>query len=207
MFCLTDEDLKGRILGCGDGPASFNSEMNKRGCRVISADPIYQFDTKEILQRIEDTYDEVIKQMHREKDKFVWNVIKSVEELVRIRMAAMREFLHDYEQGKNEGRYLAKTLPTLPFEDRQFDLALCSHFLFLYTHQLSLDFHHEAISEMIRVAKELRIFPLLDLDGTLSPYVDIIIMKFENNGNTVQIESVPYEFQRGGNKMLKIKAI
>jgi hypothetical protein len=27
MFTLSDADLNSRILGCGDGPASFNAEM------------------------------------------------------------------------------------------------------------------------------------------------------------------------------------
>lgn len=27
MFDLSESDLCGRILGCGDGPASFNAEM------------------------------------------------------------------------------------------------------------------------------------------------------------------------------------
>ena len=31
MFALSDDDLTLRILGCGDGPASFNAEANRRG--------------------------------------------------------------------------------------------------------------------------------------------------------------------------------
>ncbi len=27
MFALSEEELQKRILGCGDGPASFNAEM------------------------------------------------------------------------------------------------------------------------------------------------------------------------------------
>lgn len=42
MFALTDADLTGRILGCGDGPAGFNAEATRRGCRVISCDPLYR---------------------------------------------------------------------------------------------------------------------------------------------------------------------
>ena len=42
MFDLRPDDLKGRILGCADGPASFNSELTRRGGRVISADPLYE---------------------------------------------------------------------------------------------------------------------------------------------------------------------
>jgi hypothetical protein len=40
MFNLTSEDLGGRIVGCGDGPASFNAEATVQGRQVISCDPL-----------------------------------------------------------------------------------------------------------------------------------------------------------------------
>lgn len=205
MFGMTDEDLKLRILGCGDGPASFNSEMNKRGYAVISIDPIYQFSGEQIEERIEETYDDIITQLYENKEDYVWNTIKSVEELGRVRMSAMRKFLADYEKGKQERRYLAESLPLLPFENGQFGLALCSHFLFLYTKQLSFEFHQMAITEMCRVAKEVRIFPLLDLGGFLSPYVEEIAVGLQRGGYAVEFQKVPYEFQRGGNQMIRIQ--
>ena len=44
MFALSEADLAGRLLGCGNGPASFDSEATRRGGRVVSCDPPYQFD-------------------------------------------------------------------------------------------------------------------------------------------------------------------
>jgi hypothetical protein len=83
-------------------------------------------------------------------------------------------------------------------------LALCSHFLFLYTTQLGAAFHRSAIREMSRVAAEIRIFPLLALGARRSPYVDWVANEFTNQGFTVSIEDVPYQFQRGGNQMMRI---
>jgi hypothetical protein len=77
-------------------------------------------------------------------------------------MASMARFLDDYDVGRKCGRYLAAELPSLPFEDQAFDLGLCSHFLFLYANQFSLEFHAESIVELCRVVKEVRIFPLLE---------------------------------------------
>ncbi len=74
-------------------------------------------------------------------------------------MEAMEEFLRDFEQGQDEGRYLRCELPQLPLADGQFDLALCSHLLFTYSGQLSCEFHCQAILEMCRVAGEVRVFP------------------------------------------------
>jgi len=137
MFALTEPDLGSRILGCGDGPASFNAEATRLGARVISCDPIYRWTTAEIQERIAATHDAVLDQTRRNVEDFVWGAtIRSVEELGRVRMAAMQIFLDDYEAGRVAGRYVDAELPTLPFADGAFDLALCSHFLFLYTTQL-----------------------------------------------------------------------
>ena len=43
MFALSKHDLEKRILGCGDGPASFNATHFRHGGKIISADPLYQF--------------------------------------------------------------------------------------------------------------------------------------------------------------------
>jgi SAM-dependent methyltransferase len=205
MFDLRPDDLKGRILGCADGPASFNSELTRRGGRVVSVDPLYEFSAGEIAQRIEETRDEVIGQTRREQDRFVWDTIGSVEELARIRMAAMKDFLDDYEPGKSGGRYLAAGLPDLPFEDREFDLALSAHLLFFYADQLPRDFHRAGLLELCRVAREVRIFPLVDVNGVLSYHLEPILNELASGELEAQIRTVPYEFQRGGNQMLRIR--
>src|SRR4051812_23442145 len=105
MFALSVDDLKGRFLGCGDGPAAFNATLSRDGGRVVSCDPLYQFTVQQIRARIDVTYKNVIEQPRRDQHKFVWESIPSVDALGEIRMAAMTDFLADYEQGKAEGRY------------------------------------------------------------------------------------------------------
>ena len=205
MFSLTENDLAGRIIGCADGPAGFNAEATRRGTRVVSCDPIYAFSTEEIRSRIAATSCDIIEQTRQNQHEFVWTSIGSPEELLSVRLQAMEEFLVDYDHGKAGGRYVAAELPTLPFEDGAFDLALCSHFLFLYSEQLGQPFHHAAIEEMCRVAQEVRIFPLLALGGIGSAYVSPVADAFRQRGCTVRIERVPYEFQRGANKMMRIR--
>lgn len=207
MFALTEPELSLRNVGCGDGPSSFNAELTKGGGKVISVDPIYRFDAGQIRDRLSETYDTVMRQMHENQDDYVWDTIPSVEELGGVRKAAMDVFLADYDVGKNDGRYLTGELPSLPFEDRQFDLALCSHFLFLYSAQFSAEFHIQAIQEMVRVAEEVRVFPLLTLEGARSPHLDFVTDELKNSGFAVEVKRVPYEFQRGGNEMLRIKAV
>jgi len=205
MFALTDADLEGRILGCGDGPASFNAIATQRGAKVVSCDPLYRHTVAEIQARIDATSAEVLEQTRRNRHEFVWDTIASVEELGRVRLAAMQEFVRDYPSGAREGRYVEAELPSLPFEDGRFDLALCSHLLFLYSAQLGEAFHRAAILELCRVAREVRIFPLLALGGRPSPFAGTSGDAVRAAGFDVSIERVPYEFQKGGNEMMRVR--
>src|SRR6476659_5271841 len=60
MFDLDDAVLDSKILGVGDGPASFNAEMHARGRRVVSCDPIYVFSGDQIRARVEATRDKLV---------------------------------------------------------------------------------------------------------------------------------------------------
>jgi hypothetical protein len=205
MFALTPDELGLSIVGCGDGPASFNAEATRRGATVVSCDPIYRFDVEQLRAQIASTYDQILDQTRRNSDEFVWTTIRSVDELGQVRMAAMIEFLDDYPGGRAAGRYIDAELPHLPFVDLSFDLALCSHLLFLYTRQLGEAFHRSAIREMCRTAAEVRIFPLLTLGATPSPLVAPLAAESRALGFNVSIEDVPYEFQRGGSQMMRIR--
>jgi hypothetical protein len=204
MFSLTSRDLDKRILGCGDGPASFNAAMRRRGRPVVSVDPLYAFSTAEIRQRIRDVYPVIMEQLVANEQSYVWHTITTPEECGRLRREAMEEFLADFEEGRAEGRYLAMELPELPFADGQFGLALCSHLLFTYSQQLSAEFHGQAIVEMCRVAGEVRVFPLLDVGGRPSPHLEPVRRCLSAKGYRSAVEPVDYEFQRGSNQMLRV---
>jgi hypothetical protein len=90
--------------------------------------------------------------------------------------------------------------------ERAFDLAICSHFLFLYSDILSFAFHQSAIAEMCRVAREVRVFPLLNYNAEPSPYLDPLLKELSDAEYNTSIEVVPYEFQHGGNKMLRVQS-
>ena len=75
---------------------------------------------------------------------------------------------------------------------------------FLYSDHLDLAFHIDAMTELCRVCTEVRTFPLLQLGATPYPYVQPVTTHFETKGYSVERVEVPYEFQPGGNRMLKI---
>jgi len=204
MFNLTKSVLGLKILGCGDGPSSFNAEVYDLGGSVVSVDPIYQFSKDDLSNRIKEVKDEVMSQVRKNASDFVWKNIKDPDHLESLRMDAMAKFLDDYEQGKSEGRYINEMLPSLSFEEKEFDLALSSHFLFLYSEHLDFSFHLSSIEEMLRVAKEVRIFPLVTLQNRYSPHLDKIIDVLKGKGFNTKIIKTEYEFQKGADEMLVV---
>lgn len=207
MFDLSAGDLAGRILGCGDGPASFNAEATARGRRVVSCDPVYVFDGAAIRRRFEDCAEPLMSQVRASADHYDWSYHGDADGLVRNRQAALDAFLADYGAGARAGRYVAAALPLVPFADATFDLALVSHFLFLYAELCDLEFHVASIRELCRVAGEVRIFPLFALDCRPSPHVPAAAGLLKRGGYRVEVVRVPYEFVRGANEMMRVTRI
>lgn len=206
MFSLSSTDLHKKILGCADGPASFNAELYQKGKCVVSVDPIYQFSAVQIRERIKETASTIAGQMEKNQQDYLWGYYQSPGHLLRIRLAAMDLFLSDVEKGTREGRYITGALPQLPFADQSFDLAICSYCLFSYSHQFDLDFHYDAITEMCRVGKEVRVFPLLEVDGKPSRHLQGVLLKLQQNHSLMaEIIKVDYEFQKGGSQMLLLQ--
>lgn len=204
MFALDSADLGCRILGCGDGPASFNAEATRLGARVVSIDPVYAFGAAELAGRFSEVRAEVLRQTEQNRHEFVWDMFPSVAELGAARDAAMARFLGDFEAGKAAGRYVVGALPQLPLAGDACELALVSHLLFLYSRQLDLDFHRRALRELLRVAREVRVFPLQQLGAVPSPHLGPLVEELARE-HRVDLVPVDYEFQRGSDRMLRIR--
>ncbi|MCM1270408.1 MAG: SAM-dependent methyltransferase [Ruminococcus flavefaciens] len=204
MFQLNESDVSKNIAGFGDGPSCFNYEATQQGYSVTSFDPIYQFSKDELKKRIDDVRITVMQQMRENINNYVWTNIKNLEELENIRMSAMRSFLSDFEKGKQDGRYIYHELPNrLIYADDSFDIGLSSHFLLMYT-VLGYEFHIQSMTEMLRVCKEIRIFPIVDLDANKTDLISKVINYFDKRYD-VEIRKTQYEFQKGDNNMLIIR--
>ena len=205
MFALSDKDLSERILGAGDGPASFNAELTKLGGNVVSVDPLYRFSAEEIDKRFHDVLPGIIDQVRATPDDWVWSYHGSPEGLRYNRTRVAEAFVNDYSNNRESERYIEGQLPALPFDDKSFDLALCSHFLFLYSDHFDADFHLNSVLELLRVAREVRIFPLMTLMLKPSQHVAYVIECLGSKGYIAERRRVTYELQRGGNEMLLIR--
>ncbi len=203
MFLLNEKEIINyKILDVAGGPSSFNCEVNEKGGNVVSYDPLYMYSSQIIKPKINETAEIVLKEIEKNREKYNWINIKNPNELLRIRLEAMKKFLKHYEINPN--RYIYGELPIISFNNNSFDLVLCSHFLFLYSNILYLNFHIESINEMLRVGKEVRIFPIVDLNNKKYKYLEKIIEIFEKD-YFIELKESNYNFQKNAKEMLIIK--
>lgn len=205
MFMLSIEDLKGKkILDCPAGACSFTAVGNKTGLDVTACDIAYYHSDEDLKNKGLKDIDHAMEHMHKVQHHFKWDYFKDINGLRNHRLSALQACSTDMR--KYNERYIPVTLPVLPFENEEFDILLSAHFLFMYADRLDYHFHIETLRELLRVTKEeVRIFPLVDLEGKKYEHLDKVVRYLVENGCTVEEVKVPYEFQLNANSMLTIK--
>ena len=207
FFGLDELVSSGPILDAGGGPSSFTAEALRAGLHVMAADPIYALQPEDISRRFDETAAAMRAGMRRAAYRFNWSQYGSEAAVHKLRREALDLFLDDFGTGKAEGRYVSASLPILPFGDGSFQLALVSHLLFLYGDDLDFAFHLASLRELLRVAAEVRVFPLLNLDGLPSSHLPGLMNELRREGAQVELVRVPFEFQKGATRMLRVRRV
>jgi ubiquinone/menaquinone biosynthesis C-methylase UbiE len=204
MFDLDLKYLKNKkILDCPAGASSFTAELSRRGYDVIASDILYNTDPSSLEKKCENDLSKIMQALSGNEDMYIWKYFRTPGELKKHRITIYQTFIRHYRSGKYN-RYNRAELPNLPFKDNEFSLVLSSLFLFLYDDRLDYAFHRDSIQEMLRISKEIRIFPLIGLNGKKSSFVDKILADDLAREAEIKIKKVPYEFMLGGNEMMKI---
>jgi SAM-dependent methyltransferase len=201
MFALSDDDLRGRVLDCPGGAASFTADASELGCEATACDPIYlSADPAHLAEHARRETARANAYVQAHPGEYTWTFFRDPDHHRAIREASAQRFAADLVA--HPVRYVPGALPQLPFDDGTFDLALSSHFLFSYADRLDEAFHLAALRELARVAAEVRVFPLVPM-GSADP-VDISRLRVDlvDGGLDVEVRPVEYEFQRGGREML-----
>lgn len=204
MFDLNSSLKNELILDVASGVSSFCAEANAKGYNVTASDRIYTSSPKDIEQKCRQDLDEVIKQLPDLVDLFAWNFFKDIRALKAQREKAYKLFIEDF---KNYGtkRYMPVEYPSTDFIDNQFTISLISHFLFLYEDHINYDLHKKIILELLRItSKEIRIFPIVNLKGKKSSFVDTLMHDTDFGRFQISVEKVDYEFMKNGNEMMVI---
>ncbi|MGF1625795.1 MAG: class I SAM-dependent methyltransferase [Alphaproteobacteria bacterium] len=199
---LADVRPQARVLDCGGGPSSFTAEWAEAGRPVAAVDPLYVLDRTEIRAGFEAAVEPMRHGLEAARDRFVWSYYRSPEQVIALRRTALERFCTDREAAPT-GRYIHGALPALPFADDAFDLVLCSHLLFLYSDRLDRAFHVAGLREMLRVAPEVRLFPLNDLDGAPSAHLEPVLAALAGEVEAARVP-VGFEFQQGARDMLRV---
>lgn len=205
MFDLDDLHGNEIILDVASGVSSFCAEANRQGFNVTASDKIFNLSPYEIEQKCKQDLDMIIKQMPEIADLFVWNYFKNIESLKNQREKAYKLFIEDFRKYGTR-RYVPVEYPITDFGTNQFDISLLSHFLFLYEEHLSYDFHKITILELLRItSKEIRIFPIVNLKGKKSIFIELIMRDKDFGCFQISINRVRYEFMKNGNEMMVIR--
>ncbi|MFQ3544156.1 SAM-dependent methyltransferase [Halobacillus rhizosphaerae] len=204
MFMLSEGDLKGKkILDCPSGACSFAASGQLKGWNTMAADIAYDHPAEDLVTKGREDLQHALTHMKNAESNYIWDYFQDLNQLQEYRERALHSCIED--MNKNSERYLPVQLPALPFKDNDFDMVLSAHFLFTYADRLNLQFHLDTLNELLRVAKEeLRVFPLVDLEGNRYEHLDHVIQYLKDNGCYVEEVKVPYEFQKGANSMLKV---
>jgi SAM-dependent methyltransferase len=202
-----DFDLSGfagkRILDVAAGVSSFTAEANEKGAQVTAVDPIYSLSSQEIVERCQPDLDAVTAAIGA-VPTYRWSFYKSPQEMRGYREKAWRGFIADYSTA-HAGRYVAATLPRLPFPEKSFDFTLVCYFLFVYEDQFSYEFHRDALRELLRVTrKEIRIYPLVTFEAEPSSYLQRLRKEPEFANNTFEIVPTQFEFLANSNSFLRV---
>ncbi len=204
LFALDDRHSEDCILDVAAGVSSFCAEANARGLDVTASDRIYGLDADAIEAKCRRDLANVVAQLPSIAHLYVWQTFPDIAALTAERERAYTAFLADYRQHGPQ-RYRPTTYPQTDFANQQFTMALVSHCLFLYDDMLDYAFHHATLRELLRVtSREIRLFPLVNLAGQRSPFVEQVMHDPDFAGCRFDIVPVDYEFIRGGNEMLVI---
>ena len=202
MFDLTPRELPDAVLDCPGGPSSFTAVASVLGVEATAVDPAYDLPADALAEECTGAVETTVEQLRQTRDLFEWEFYGNVATRGRYLRAAAERFLADRARCPN--RYVAASLPHLPFETDAFDLALSGNLCFVYDDRLDIGFHVDALDELARVAGEVRVFPLHSLDGSQSASLGPTMDRLRDRGRTVTRRSVPYEFQPGATQMLVV---
>lgn len=202
MFNVKPGDLKGRtVLDCPGGACSFTAIAGQNGIEAVAADIAYQFDPSALEAKGRLDIGHAVQHVESLEYQYRWDEFGGPEGLRSERTRALTATVEDMK--RHPERYVAAVLPVLPFKDRQFDITLSAHFLFMYSDKLDYAFHEQTVGELMRVTKdEIRIFPLVDQSSRRYEDMEKLLTFAAGNGWSAEERPSDYEFQRGAASML-----
>lgn len=196
MYALNEADLHGRsVLDCPGGPDGLVAGGLKRHIEITAVDPQYGDPVDVLSARGRTEIAASMKAWQQDPDVAFDPDIAAAFEAKKYE--ALDEFLEAMRIAPT--RFINASLPTLPFATASFDLVLSGHFLFLYASlqnggmldhdAFDLHFHIRSVHELIRVGREVRLFPTYTVHGERrrQPFVEPVMRSIQEAGHTADL--------------------
>ena len=135
-------------------------------------------------------------------------VYEDIDHFYAEKYRALEKFAADFRHRSGERRYIAGTLPELPFDHEAFDVVLSANFLMIYApladggmhdgNEFGLDFHRRAFQELARVTRrELRVpgMHTWTQPPQPHPYCQPAVAELEGLG--FEVDLVPSDYDDG----------
>lgn len=203
-FALDEDWLRGRaILDVASGVSSFCAESTAKGLNVTSFDRIYELPAATIRPKCVADLDFIVDSVRGLK-VYKWDFYRTPDDLKELRRRSYELFLPHYEAEQGQ-KYVAGSLPQLPFPDRQFDLTLVSYLLFVYEDQLDYEFHKRSVLDIMRVTRgEARMYPLVDFEARPSRVLARMQVDPDFAAFQLEVVATDFEFLLNSNSYLRI---
>jgi hypothetical protein len=206
MFGLSEEDCRTyRFLDCPGGASDFGAQVRRRGGQAVSVDPVYDLSPDELQEHV---LSELDRGIQRAADvpflyDFAWT--GGLDGYLARRREAAETFLADYTRHaahKASPHYVTAALPDLPFLSGTFDIAVVPNLLFCYANHFDVAWHRQAVRELLRVARQVRIHPLTESTGTPYGQLDELIGLLSEDGIHCSVVDVEYRLHPGPSRTL-----
>ncbi|GLX69272.1 class I SAM-dependent methyltransferase [Paenibacillus glycanilyticus] len=208
MFELTKDHLAhGQILDVAGGGSSFTADAVSQGYDAMAADPRYVHNSAQWIAEAAVEIETSTEKLKKLREHFDWSYYGSPEQHREGRIESLKRFSDHLQSADGRSRYIAGSLPNLPFQDHAFSLVLCSHFLFLYAEQFGFAFHKQSILELMRVCKpggEVRIYPLYSLGWKPFERMDELMAAILASGGEPELLLSRLPFIPGSSQYLRI---
>ncbi|KTD78344.1 hypothetical protein [Legionella waltersii] len=206
MFDLSQAEIESGILEYGCGPSAVNSQLTKMKKQIVSCDPLFVLDKDTLSSKAKMIFANMADEIKQHQDQFDFSSSGGFEKLLDKRQRGMQDFFADFSNGKKEGRYLGINDYHLPFADFTFEFALSPHYFFADLDEQTVDFHLIVIRELARIAKEVRLFPLVDREGKMSDFLGPVLLGLQQENYGVEVREVSFHLHKSGNAMLRVWA-
>jgi hypothetical protein len=196
IFGLNAQELQKRIIDFPGRISSVNAELYAKGYYMVSADPSYQLSPEEMRAHAYQILQTGIQNLDPNQDH---------SSLIAKWRVSVETFLSDYTLGKKEGRYKVLNHPPFHQLEHSFELLLCTDYLFNSAQSLTLSVQN-IMDELCKLANEIRIFPLPNLQSVVAAELGPIMLSLQNRNFGVEVRGVEYPERKDANAVLRVWA-